>query len=146
MRKFRFLIMSLLVFAALTSFALVGAQDEFATNTPAAELTAEAPVPAPLDDVPPVEQPSPFAGLGDHIFELVLLVAVVILAFNTKNLIPAELVDKVMEKGFGYAKEVTSKTATTLDDEAVAVTEDILRRIVKDELAKRGDNPTASIN
>jgi len=143
MRKFRFLIMSILILAVLLSFGLAGAQ-ELVTNTPAAEVTAE-PVapPAPLDDAPAAD--SPLKPITDNLVEIVLLVAVVILALQTKNLIPVTTVDQVLDKAFHYAKEVTAKTDTPLDDNVVSIVEDVVRRIIRDEMTK--NNPTApSVN
>lgn len=136
MRRNLWLIMTILCFVLLSGSVL--AQDELVTNTPSAEVTVEPVVtPAPVVDVPPAG--GPFEPITSNLIEIVLLVAVVILALQTKNLIPVETVDKVLGKAFQYAKEVTSKTDTPLDDNVVGIVEEVVRRIIRDELAKSGE-------
>ncbi len=133
MRAFRGLIIAILILSLGMGVFEVGAQDDLLTNTPVAEVTVEPVVtPAPVVDVPPVG--NPFAPITDNLVEIVLLVAVVILALQTKNLIPVDTVDKVLSKAFQYAKEVTGKTPTTIDDQVIGVLEEVIRRVVKDEL------------
>lgn len=143
MRKFNLLFPVMIFLLAVSLHGPLMAQDTLVTNTPVAEVTVEPVVtPAPVVDVP---ADNPFAPITDNLIEIVLLVAVVILALQTKNLIPVETVDKVLGKAFQYAKEVTEKTATPIDDNVVGIVEEVVRRIIKDELASNG-NPPPSVN
>lgn len=143
MRKFNLLFLVMIFLLAVSLHGPLLAQDELLTNTPVAEVTPEPVVtPAPVVDVP---ADSPFAPIVDNFVEIMLLVAVVILALQTKNLIPVETVDKVLGKAFQYAKEVTEKTATPIDDNVVGIVEEVVRRIIKDELTSNG-NPPPSVN
>jgi hypothetical protein len=125
------------------------AQDQLLfTNTPA-PIVGTDPTVAPdaiVAPMPPVlEQPSNTSLILDKLFMGVLLLAVVILSFKTSNLIPPGVVDSVAEKLFAFAKDVTGKTATTADDEIVKITEEVVRRWIKDEQAKHSGT-TPSVN
>jgi len=145
MRTFRRLIIAILILMLGVGVFAVGAQDDLLTNTPEAEVTVEPVVtPAPVVDVPPVD--SPLKPITDNLVEIVLLVAVVILALQTKNLIPVDTVDKVLSKAFQYAKEVTGKTSTPLDDNVVGIVEEVVRRIIRDELAKGDEAIETSVD
>ena len=123
------------------------AQDQFLfTNTPAPIVGTDPTVAPDVVSVPVVsEQPSNTSLIIDKLFMGVLLLAVVILSFKTSNLIPPDVVDKVAEKLFAFAKDVTGKTATTADDEIIKITEEVVRRWIKDEQAKHSGT-TPSVN
>lgn len=145
MREFRGLIIAILILSLGMGVFAVGAQDDLLTNTPAAEVTVEPVVtPAPVVDVPPAE--NPFAPITDNLMEIILTFAVVVLALQNKNLIPVEIVEKVLGKAFGYAKEVTTKIPGELDDQIVKIIEDAARRIIRDELAKGDDAIETSVD
>lgn len=145
MRKrnlFNLLVLVMIFLLAVSLHGPLMAQDELVTNTPVAEVTPEPVVtPAPADE--PAD--SPFAPITDNLIEIVLLVAVVILALQYKNVVPVDTVDKVLSKAFGYAKEVTARIPGELDDQAVKIIEEAVRRIIKDELTSNG-NPPPSVN
>ncbi len=120
------------------------AQDQLLyTNTPAPIVGADPTVEPDVivAPMPPVlEQPSNTSLILDKLFMGVLLLAVVILSFKTSNLIPPDVVDSVAEKLFAFAKDVTGKTATTTDDEIVKITEEVVRRWIKDEQGRLSGN------
>lgn len=143
MRKFNLLFLVMIFLLAISLHGPLMAQDDLLTNTPMAEVTPDPVVtPAPVVDVP---ADNPFAPITDNLIEIVLLVAVVILALQYKNVVPVDTVDKVLSKAFGYAKEVTARIPGELDDQAVKIIEEAVRRIIKDELASNG-NPPPSVN
>jgi hypothetical protein len=151
--RFRLLpIMFILIFALLVGMP-IAAQD-LVTNTPVAEVEAtingtpvEATLIAPVETPAPVvvEQPSVSSQLIDKLFDVVLLFAVVFLAFKQSNLIPPSVLDSVMEKLFGYAKGVATQIPGDADDRLLAITEEVIRRWVREEQAKLPP-PTASAN
>ena len=125
------------------------AQDQLLfTNTPA-PIVGTDPTVEPdviVAPMPPVlEQPSNTSLILDKLFSVLLLLAVVFLAFKQSNLIPPNVLDNVMVKLFDFAKEVTSTTATTADDEFINITEEVVRRWIKDEQAKHSGT-TPSVN
>ena len=125
------------------------AQDQLLfTNTPA-PIVGTDPTVEPdvvVAPMPPVlEQPSNTSLILDKLFSVLLLLAVVFLAFKQSNLIPPNVLDNVMVMLFDFAKEVTSTTATTADDEFINITEEVVRRWIKDEQAKHSGT-TPSVN
>lgn len=140
-----FLIILLLALIVVSAQA-VWAQD-FTTNTPAGEavVTVE-PLPTTPPDVPPVETPSTTSLLIDKIFDIVMLIAVVVLAFKQAALIPPQVLDSVMEKLFGYAKGVTTQIPGDADDRLLSITEEVFRRWIREEQAKLQPPTKPSIN
>jgi hypothetical protein len=145
----------IILLIALFSLLLMGsaftatAQDQLLfTNTPAPSVGTD-PTVAPnaiVAPMPPVlEQPTNTSLILDKLFSVLLLLAVVFLAFKQSNLIPPNVLDNVMVKLFDFAKEVTSTTATTADDEFIDITEEVVRRWIKDEQAKHSGT-TPSVN
>jgi hypothetical protein len=147
--RFRLLPIMFILFIVLALVMPVAAQD-LVTNTPAgevvstAEVTEVAPVETPVLPIV-VEAPSATSQLIDKLFDVVLLFAVVFLAFKQSNLIPPAVLDSVMEKLFGYAKGVTTQIPGDADDRLLAITEEVIRRWVREEHAKLPP-PTASTN
>lgn len=142
-------LLALVVLLVLGSLAPVAAQDQLLfTNTPAPIVGTDPTVAAPdvVSPLPPVlEQPSNTSVLLDKLFSVLLLLAVVFLAFKQSALIPPNVLDNVMVKLFDFAKEVTSATATTADDQFIEITEEVVRRWIKDEQAKHSGT-TPSVN
>jgi hypothetical protein len=131
----------LLVFLAL--FIPTFAQD--ATPEPAATVVVNPTVEPVVTPAPVViEQPSGLSILLDKGFNVLLLLAVVFLAFKQSALIPPDVLDNVMSKLFVYAKEVTTKIPGNADDVLLGITEEVIRRWIKEEQAKQ--NPPPSVN
>jgi hypothetical protein len=144
MRKFNLLFLVMIFLLAISLHGPLMAQDTLVTNTPVAEVTPEPVVtPAPVVDVPAVE--NPLTPILEHGMEIILLIAVLILALRNKDMISEETMDKVLGKVFGYAKEVTTRIPGELDDQLLKIVEEAARRIIKDELASNG-NPPTSVN
>jgi hypothetical protein len=128
----------------------VFAQD--VTTEPAATVHTTATVEpvvtlAPTETPAPVviEQPSTLSTLLDKLFNVLLLLAVVFLAFKQANLIPPAVLDSVMVKLFEYGKAVTATIPGDADDTLLSITEEVIRRWIKEEQAKQ--NPTTpSVN
>lgn len=92
-----------------------------------------------------IEQPSTLSTLLDKLFNVLLLLAVVFLAFKQANLIPPAVLDSVMVKLFEYGKAVTATIPGDADDTLLSITEEVIRRWIKEEQAKQ--NPTTpSVN
>ena len=145
--RFRLLPIMFILFVILALVMPVAAQD-LVTNTPDVVATVEATLVAPVETPAPVivEQPSPMRELMDTVFDVVLLFAVVFLAFKQSNLIPPKVLDSVMEKLFGYAKGVTTQIPGDADDRLLAITEEVIRRWVREEHAKMQPPTTPSVN
>ncbi len=99
---------------------------------PTAEVTAEPPV--IVVNPPPVDN-----GINwpDKLIEAGFALAVVFLALKQGTLLPPETVDGVLARFFELVKSVTAKTETPLDDTVVGITEDVVRKLVQQELAKQ---------
>lgn len=139
LRRFIPIMMILIIFLAFVLPTL--AQDATAEPTPQAVI-----IDYPADGTLPVvvEQPSAISLLLDKGFNVLLLLAVVFLAFKQSALIPPDVLDNVMSKLFVYAKEVTTQIPGTADDTLLSITEEVIRRWIKEEQAKQ--NPPPSVN
>lgn len=71
------------------------------------------------------------------LLEGVLTAAVVFMAVKQGKLIPPETVDKVLVRFFEMVKSVTVKTETPIDDTIASISEEMLRKMVQQELAKQ---------
>lgn len=141
LRKVLPIMFLLLVFLAL--FIPTFAQD--ATPEPAATVVVNPTVEPVVTPAPVViEQPSGLSILLDKGFNVLLLLAVVFLAFKQSALIPPDVLDNVMSKLFVYAREVTTKIPGDADDTLLSITEEVIRRWIKEEQAKQ--NPPPSVN
>lgn len=151
----RSLLIMFLLFAFLALIVPTFAQDATPepTATPLAviidypaDLTI--PVPTTVPTVTPapivVEQPSGTSLLLDKLFNVLLLGAVVFLAFKQSALIPPDVLDSVMVKLFEYGKQVTTQIPGDADDRLLSITEEVIRRWIKEEQAKQ--NPPPSVN
>lgn len=137
----RSLLIMFLLFLFLSLIAPTFAQD--ATPEPAATaIVTPAPVVTPVPVV--VEQPGATSLLLDKAFNVLLLLAVVFLAFKQAALIPPAVLDNVMGKLFDYAKQVTTQIPGDADDTLLSITEEVIRRWIKEEQAKQ--NPPSSVN
>ncbi len=139
LRRFVPIMMILIIFLAFVLPTL--AQDATAEPTPQAVI-----IDYPADGTLPVvvEQPSAISLLLDKGFNVLLLLAVVFLAFKQSALIPPDVLDNVMSKLFVYAKEVTTQIPGNADDTLLSITEEVIRRWIKEEQAKQ--NPPPSVN
>jgi uncharacterized membrane protein len=138
-------IMALVIVLYAMPFALtkVIAQDApLVTNTPAVTAAINGqPVEATLE---PVSTPSPVENtssllsiLLDKLGMFALIGAVIVLAFKTSGLIPADTVDKVLARGFDLAKGLADTTPTPVDNQLIDIVQPIISKLIADELAKR---------
>lgn len=136
-----FAIVFLSLFMAFPAFA----QDvTYEVPTPAPEVTEVVSVPVATDappvvvvNNPPVTGTESNSLLLHFIIEGVLTAAVVFMAIKQGKLIPPETVDKVLVRFFELVKGVTVKTETPLDDTLVGITEEVMRKLIQQELQKQ---------
>lgn len=138
LRRFIPIMLILIIFLAFVLPTL--AQDATAEPTQAVIIDYPADVTQPVV----VEQPSAISLLLDKGFNVLLLLAVVFLAFKQSALIPPDVLDNVMSKLFTYAREVTTQIPGNADDTLLSITEEVIRRWIKEEQAKQ--NPPPSVN
>lgn len=106
------------------------------------EVTAQPKPPVIVVNNPPATTDN--INWADKFLEMGLALAVVFLAIKQGKLIPPETVDNVLGRFFELVKGITAKTETPLDDSLVGVTEEVIRKLVKQELAKQSGVSVAS--
>lgn len=126
----------------LVGFLMMGsltlAQDAtLVTNTPQAAATAEA-------TLEPVTTPAPASQPADNtalilatVKELVLIAALIVLAFKTAGLVTPDVLDKALARGFDLAKGLADISPTPIDNRLLEIAQPIISKIIDDELAKR---------
>lgn len=150
MKRGQILIMLLL--SVLLFMLVMPAFAQDATPEPAATVVVN-PTVEPVVTVSPtetpapvvIEQPSTLSTLLDKLFNVLLLLAVVFLAFKQANLIPPAVLDSVMVKLFEYGRAVTANIPGDADDTLLSITEEVVRRWIKEEQAKQTPT-TPSVN
>ena len=122
----------------------VFAQDATEAPTPAPEVTEVVQLPPVATDTPVIVVNNPPATgtegsslLLHFALEGVLTFAVIFLALKQSKLIPPETVDSVLARFFELVKGVTAKTETPLDDTLVTITEDVVRKLIQQEIQKQ---------
>lgn len=143
--KLRGILLSVLMLVVLlmVSMTVVGAQE--ATPEPLATLlaTPEVTLDAPVEPLAPADTTvSIWSMLLDKIGDIAMIAAIIVLAFMTGKLIPAEVVLKSFDNGATLIKTITAATPTPADDNLVSIIAEVTRRVIAEELAKRDAPPT----
>jgi len=130
--------MLVLMVCLLSVSSLTLAQDAtLVTNTPQAAATAEVTL-EPVTTHAPVTQPADNTALIlETLKELVLIAALIVLAFKTAGLVTADVLDKALARGFDLAKGLADISPTPIDNELLKIAQPIISKIIDDELAKR---------
>lgn len=115
---------------SVSSFTLAQDATEAATAEPTAVVVpvTPAPVPQPADNT---------ALILETLKELVLIAALIVLAFKVAGLVTADVMDKALARGFDLAKELADTTPTPIDNELLKIAQPIISKLIADELAKR---------
>lgn len=137
--KLRGILLSV-VMLVLLSFLLMGtvAHAQDATVEPVVTAIVEATPEIPVSPVQPVDATvSIWSMLLDKVGDIAMIVAIIILAFMTGKLIPADVVLKSFDNGAAVIKTITAATPTSIDDTWATIIAEVTRRVIAEELAKR---------
>jgi len=151
MFKRSLVVLGVVLYVSFMVGAWIGVSKAQDTPTPEGSTVVELPPVATVAPVVVVPAPDPVPapeGINwpDKLLEAGLAIAVVLLAFKQGKLIPPETVDSVLVRFFELVKSVTATTETPLDDTLVGVTEDVVRKLVQQELAKQMVGVVSAVN
>lgn len=125
-----------LLLTVLSVGSLTMAQDvPVATEAATTEATAT---------IVPMTPPAPVnngtdntSAILDALKELALIAALIVLAFKVAGLVPADVMDKALARGFDLARGLADKTTTPIDNQILEIAQPIIAKLIADELAKR---------